>query len=146
MKLKRLDSIMSQNIAQNGTPKKSPLKDQFSALRNVPALFRLIWQTNRWLMLANISLRLVRSVVPLVTLYIGKEIVDEVVRIVQLNQPLNTSIINAVFTEGGHIWTLVALELGVVVLSEIVGRGISLTESLLGDLFANQSSVEIIRQ
>ena len=143
--MKRLDSIMSQNIAQNGTPKKSPLKDQFSALRNVPALFRLIWRTNRWLMLANISLRLVRSVVPLVTLYIGKEIVDEVVRIVQLNQPLNTSIINAVFTEGGHLWTLVALELGVVVLSEIVGRGISLTESLLGDLFANQSSVEIIR-
>ena len=136
---------MSQNMAQNGTPKKSPLKDQFSALRNVPALFRLIWRTNRWMMLANIALRLVRSVVPLVTLYIGKEIVDEVVRIVQLNQNINTTFVQTVFTEGGHLWTLVGLELAVVALSEIVGRGISLTESLLGDLFANQSSVEIIR-
>ena len=136
---------MSQNIAQNGTPKKSPLKDQFSALRNVPALFRLIWRTNRWLMLANISLRLVRSVVPLVTLYIGKEIVDEVVRLVQTKNAIDLSTLKTIFNEGNHLWTLVALELGVVALSEIVGRGIALTESLLGDLFANQSSVEIIR-
>ena len=144
--MRRLDSIMSQNIAQNSVPKKTAWKDQFSALKNVPALFRLIWRVNSSLMLGNLTLRLLRSVIPLITLYIAKEIVDEVVRIVQLNhtqQHLITYMLSN--TEGVRLWTLVALELGVVIFSELIGRGIALTESLLGDLFSNQSSVEIIR-
>jgi ATP-binding cassette, subfamily B, bacterial len=137
---------MSQNIAQNNVPKKAAWKDQFSALKNVPALFRLIWRVNSSLMLGNLTLRLLRSVIPLITLYIAKEIVDEVVRIVQLNHgqqnPITYFFKN---TEGVRLWTLVAMELGIVVCSELIGRGIALTESLLGDLFSNQSSVEIIR-
>lgn len=113
---------------------KANFKDQFSALKNIPALFRLIWRTNRYLMLGNLVLRLLRSTVPLTTLFIGKEIVDEVVKLIN-HHPLSTE----------RLWTLLGLELGVVVLSEIIGRGISLTESLLGDLFSNQSSVEIIK-
>ncbi len=132
----------------------SQLKTQFAALKNVPQLFRLIWQVNSRLMLANIVLRLLRSTIPLITLYIGKEIVDEVVRLVQLNQGANHSITQSLYqlitqslsnTEGVRLWSLVALELGVIVLSEIIGRGIALTESLLGDLFSNQSSIEIIK-
>ena len=113
---------------------KANFKDQFSALKNIPALFRLIWRTNRYLMLGNLVLRLLRSTVPLITLFIGKEIVDEVVKLIN-NHPLSTE----------RLWTLLGFELGVVVLSEIIGRGIALTESLLGDLFSNQSSVEIIK-
>ena len=113
---------------------KANFKDQFSALKIIPALFRLIWRTNRYLMLGNLVLRLLRSTVPLITLFIGKEIVDEVVKLIN-HHPLSTE----------RLWTLLGLELGVVVLSEIIGRGISLTESLLGDLFSNQSSVEIIK-
>jgi ATP-binding cassette, subfamily B, bacterial len=132
----------------------SQFKTQFAALKNVPQLFRLIWQVNSRLMLANIVLRLLRSTIPLITLYIGKEIVDEVVRLVQLNQNAQQDIGQSLYllitkslqnTEGVRLWTLVALELGVIVLSEIIGRGIALTESLLGDLFSNQSSIEIIK-
>ena len=123
-------SARTSTMAQN----KTTVKDQFSALKNIPALFRLIWRTNRNLMLTNISLRLVRSVIPLVTLFIGKEIVDEVVKAMNNHR-----------FDDSRIWLLVGLELGVIILSEIISRGISLTESLLGDLFANQSSIEIIK-
>lgn len=123
-------SARTSTMAQN----KTTVKDQFSALKNIPALFRLIWRTNRNLMLTNISLRLVRSVIPLVTLFIGKEIVDEVVKAMNNHR-----------VDDSRIWLLIGLELGVIILSEIIGRGISLTESLLGDLFANQSSIEIIK-
>jgi ATP-binding cassette, subfamily B, bacterial len=144
--LKRLDSIMSQNLNQTSVPKKTSWRDQFAALKNVPALFRLIWRVNNKLMLINMVLRLMRSALPLVVLYIGKLIVDEVVHLTKM--PAGTfsfSNLNGIFTEGGNLWTLVALELGAVVLSEIIGRGIALTESLLGDLFSNQSSIEIIK-
>lgn len=116
------------------TPPKTSIKDQFSALKNIPALFRLIWKTHKTLMLGNMALRLLRAFMPLLTLFIGKEIVDEVVKLI--NQP---------HTDDKHLWFLVGIELGLVIFSEIINRGISLTESLLGDLFANQSSVEIIK-
>lgn len=116
------------------TPPKTSIKEQFSALKNIPALFRLIWKTHKTLMLGNMALRLLRAFMPLLTLFIGKEIVDEVVKLI--NQP---------HTDDKHLWFLVGIELGLVIFSEIINRGISLTESLLGDLFANQSSVEIIK-
>ena len=124
---------MSQN--------KTSFKDQFAALRHIPQLFRLIWRVNAPLMLTNLLLRLVRSALPLAILYVGKEIVDEVVRLVQAHEP----IVFSFNTEGGKIWQLVALELALVATSDIIGRGIALTESLLGDLFSNYSSVEIIK-
>ncbi len=128
-------------MAQN---KPSSFKDQFAALRHIPALFRLIWRTNRWLMLTNLLLRLVRSSLPLITLFIAKNIVDEVVKLSQSHAITDISF-QAFITEGSWLMTLIALEFGVVAFSEIIGRGISLTEILLGDLFSNQSSMEIIR-
>ena len=123
-------SARTSSMAQE----KTTIKEQFSALKNIPALFRLIWRTNRNLMLGNISLRLLRSFTPLVILFIGKEIVDEVVKLMNNHR-----------ADDSRLWLLLGLELGIVVFSETIGRGISLTESLLGDLFANQSSIEIIK-
>ena len=37
------------------------LKERFGALRNLPPLFRLVWQTSAPLTTANLALRLVRS-------------------------------------------------------------------------------------
>ncbi len=128
-------------MAQN---KESSFKDQFAALGHIPALFRLIWRTNRWLMLTNLILRLIRSSLPLITLFIAKNIIDEVVRLSQ-NHVITDISFQAFVTEGSWLLTLIVLEFGVVAFSEIIGRGISLTEILLGDLFSNQSSMEIIR-
>ena len=113
------------------------LKEQFSALKHIPQLFRLIWRVNAPLMLGNLALRLVRSVLPLAVLYVGKEIVDEVV--------LQTKTGGVPFFEWSRLWYFVVLELFFVAFSDIIGRGIALTESLLGDLFSNHSSVEIIK-
>ena len=128
-------------MAQN---KESSFKDQFAALGHIPALFRLIWRTNRWLMLTNLILRLIRSSLPLITLFIAKNIIDEVVKLSQ-SHAITDITFKAFITEGSWLLTLIVLEFGVVAFSEIIGRGISLTEILLGDLFSNQSSMEIIR-
>lgn len=116
-------------------PNEQPsFREQFTALRNLPRFFRLIWQTNRWMTLGNALLRLVKSAIPLAMLYIGKEIIDEVIRLID--------------TPGGdteYLWIMVGLELVLAVLSDLINRGITLLDSLLGDLFANQTSVELIR-
>jgi ATP-binding cassette subfamily B protein len=108
-------------------------KDRFTALQNLPRLFALIWETSRLLTFASVALRLVRAAIPTLTLYVGKLIVDEVVRLMQQGGSAN------------HLWELVALELGLALVSDVLNRSIALSDSLLGDLFANETSVRLMR-
>ena len=90
-------------MAQN---KESSFKDQFAALGHIPALFRLIWRTNRWLMLTNLILRLIRSSLPLITLFIAKNIVDEVVKLSQSHVIKDISF-KAFITDGSWLLSMI---------------------------------------
>lgn len=114
---------------------KKTLRQQFAALNNLPRFFKLIWLTSRSLTLGNVFLRLIKSGIPLVMLYIGKEIIDEIIRLIDQPQPLE---------EARYLWILIGSELALAILSDLISRGISLTESLLGDLFANKTSMDLI--
>ncbi len=109
------------------------LREQFSALKNLPRFFGLIWETNAAMTLGNGLLRLLKSAIPLAMLYVGKEIIDEVIRLIDLSEP-----------DLGYIWLLLALEFGLAILSDLLSRAITLLDSLLGDLFANRTSVDLI--
>ncbi|UYZ57482.1 ABC transporter ATP-binding protein [Hymenobacter latericus] len=111
-------------------------RERVSALRNIPAFMRLVWQTSPRLFIINALLRLVRAGLPLAVLYIGRLIIDEVVA---LNQAPNAG--NAPLMP---ILTLVAIEFGLAVLSDALGRAVALLDSLLGDLLANYSSVKLM--
>ncbi|MEM9820219.1 MAG: ABC transporter ATP-binding protein [Bacteroidota bacterium] len=109
-------------------------KEQFSALKNLPRFFKLVWKTSSSMMLANLFLRLVKAAMPLLMLYVGKEIIDEVLRL-----------INEKEVQMNYIWLLLGIELVLAVLSDLLNRGITLLDSLLGDLFSNSTSVQLIR-
>ncbi|MEM1124816.1 MAG: ABC transporter ATP-binding protein, partial [Bacteroidota bacterium] len=113
---------------------KVSFKDQFAALKNLPPFFALIWETSKGMTFMNVFLRLVKSAIPLAILWVGKEIIDEVIRL-----------IGATTKELTYLWIMVGLELGLAVLSEILNRTISLSDSLLGDLFSNATSVKLIQ-
>jgi ATP-binding cassette subfamily B protein len=106
--------------------------ERLAALRYVPALFRLIWRTHRGYATAMMVLRVVRSFVPVATFWVGKLIIDSVIA-----------------ARGGHgtltqVWRYLALEIGVVLIGELLARASSLVESLLGDLFSNAMSVRLM--
>ncbi len=108
---------------------KPSFRERLDALRYVPQLLAMVWDTHRGFTAAMAALRLVRAFIPIVTLWIGKLIIDGVVS-AQRN---------------GGTWRavagLVAIELGIVVVGELLARASSLVESLLGDLFSNRISV-----
>jgi ATP-binding cassette, subfamily B, bacterial len=107
-------------------------RERFAALRYVPPLITLVWSTQPPLAVTMLALRLLRAVVPVATLLVGKLIIDAVV------QAVNHS------PDWHRIWDLVALELGVVAIGELLARASTLVESLLGDLFSNRISVRIM--
>ncbi len=120
--------------------KKIPVSEQFSSLRNVPRFFRMIWQVSPRLTVWNVVLRLVQSGVPLAMLYVGKEIIDLIVA--AIDQPAGAV---PVSSPAHPIWFWVGAEFVLAIANSLLGRAITLTDSLLGDLVNNDSSVRIIR-
>src|SRR5689334_19969900 len=113
-------------------------RERIQALKHVPRLLRLVWQSKPGYVAGILVLRVLRSLVPLVVLWIGKLIVHEVVHG-----------IGAAGRGGAVDWhrltELVVFELLVAMVGEGFARISSLLESLLGDLFANETSVELMR-
>ncbi len=79
--------------------------------------------------------RLIGALLPVVILWVGKIIIDEIV--------LQAGIDNSDLT---RLWTYVAIEFGLVVVSDLMSRAITLTDSLLGDLYSIKSSITIIKK
>ena len=84
--------------------------------------------------LGNVALRAIKAAIPVLMLWVGKLIIDEI--IAQAAAP------EANLTD---IWIYIAIEFGLAILSDIINRGITLLDSQLGDLFSNQTSVRLIR-
>lgn len=118
----------------NNTIPKPTIKEKFAALRNLPRFFKLVWETNHWYAILDAVLRLIRSAMPVAILYVGKLIIDEVVAL------KNTSDI----ADHTFLWQLVAAEFALAIASDALSRGISLVDSLLGDLFSNYTSIKIM--
>jgi ATP-binding cassette subfamily B protein len=110
------------------------LQERLKALSNLPALFKMVWQTNQWLTAGSFALRLAKSALPLSILYVGKLIIDQVLLLSQSHGHLSNR----------HLWQLVGLEFALALLSDVLSRGINLVDSLLGDLFSNSTSIKIM--
>ena len=127
-------------------PPRSPqsLRERFGALRNLPPFLRLIWQTSPSLTLANASLRLLRAIFPVATLFIGKLIIDEVVRLA--SSPSAPSTLADWWSSGllDRLAMLIALEFAIAVLSDVVGRIVDLVDGLLSERFTNTTSIRLM--
>jgi len=74
-------------------------------------------------------------VFPVVLLWVAKEILDEIIRITTLDVATYT-----------RLYTLIGIEIGLVILNDLSTRLISLTDSLIGTRYGNASSVELIQK
>src|SRR5213594_5179633 len=112
--------------------------ERLAALRYVPPLLKLVYETQRGYTVAILALRAVRSFVPVAVLWIGKLIIDGVIAAGVAAQAGGT-------VNWWHLGSLVGLELGIAVIGEGLARLSALLESLLGDLFANRLSVRLMQ-
>ncbi len=108
-------------------------RERFAALRNIPPLLKMVWETSPGLTISTLLLRCISAFFPLATLWVSKLIVDLVVRAIR-HQPFERS----------TIWKLLILELALAVGSDTLGRLISLVDSLLGDKFTNYVSIKLM--
>ena len=120
------------------------LRERFDALRNLPPFLRQIWDTSRGLTLAALGLRLVRALLPVLMLYVGKLIIDEVVRLVGAG--LGFDALLPAWRGGAldPLATLLAVEFALAIASDLLGRMVSYADSTLSELFTNATSVRLM--
>src|SRR5262245_21228328 len=98
------------------------LRERFRALRNLPPFLAIVWQASRSMTLAEAALRLVRALLPVAMLYVGKLIIDEVV---MLSRTLDAGDTVRHWLESGALDTLIRLllaEFALALTSEVMGR------------------------
>ena len=128
-----LESAFETTAAEGGSANLAGTR--LRALRNVPPLLRMVWATSPFLSVATLVLRFIAALFPLATLWVSKLIIDLVVKAIRA-QPIDHRL----------IWKkLLILELLLAVGADVLGRLISLIDSLLGDRFTNYVSLRLMR-
>ncbi|MBC7843667.1 MAG: ABC transporter ATP-binding protein [Gemmatimonadaceae bacterium] len=140
----RRPTVVADPVSRGSTPPTRSLKERLGAIRNIPPFLSLIWTTSKPLTMWTVLLRLVRAVLPVVSLYVGKLIIDEVmVRSATSGSPITiTGWLTAVTSE--RLLLLLGAEFALAVVSDVLGRLVSLFDSLLSEQFSNVTSVRLM--
>ena len=133
-----------KTAATGDGPPSQTWRERVGALRNLPPFLALVWRTSPALTTATLALRLVRALMPVIVLFIGKLIIDEVVALSRLPGALDG--IRAWMDSGmlTRLGVLVALEFGLAVTADIIGRVVSLLDGLLSERFSNETSIRLM--
>ena len=120
------------------------LRERMTALRNLPPFLREIWTTSHWLTSTSLGLRLVRAMLPIITLYVGKLIIDEAVRLVGIGIPHDDLLVAWQSGELNHLLWLLGIEFALAIASDLLGRLVSYSDGLLSELFTNATSIRLM--
>jgi ATP-binding cassette subfamily B protein len=125
-------------------PNPRSFRERFGALRTLRPFVAMVWKTSPGLTTVLLLLRLVRALLPVVSLYIGKLIIDDVVKLVAM--PNRPATFHDWLQSGELAWlgALLLAEFALAVLSDVLGRVVSLVDSLLSERVTNMSSVRLM--
>ncbi len=130
------DAAQPENApdANAAAPFGSAWSDRLRALKNVPAVLHFVWESGPSVVFWNITLRILTAFMPVGIGIIGRFIIDGVNRI-RLHQPLPH-----------NFWWLVAAEMTLAVLTNVLSRAVDYFDNLLADRYTHHVSVEVMRK
>jgi len=112
---------------------KGAWQERFAALRNVPAVLKLVWESGRLVVTLGLVFRVVLALLPIALLWVTKLIIDLIVRSVTTHQPITN-----------HLWWLVAAEFSLAIFSSLLSRTIDYLDALLADKYTRHVSIRVM--
>lgn len=109
-------------------------RERLAALRNVPPVLRIVWQSGPLVVSLGLVFRLISSLIPLAALWITKLIIDGIVLAVSSHQPVKPL-----------LWWLVAAEFAIAIFGSILGRTIDYVDALLADKYTRHISIRVMK-
>lgn len=125
-------------------PRPTSWRERLGALRNLPPFLAMVWDSSWQLTATTVAVRLVRALLPVATLFVGKLIIDEVVHLSHLAVPPDS--LSGWLGSGllGRLEVLLLVEFALAVASDLLGRAVSLVDGLLSDRVSNDASVRLM--
>jgi ATP-binding cassette subfamily B protein len=108
--------------------------DRLAALKQVPPVLRILWESGPAVVSLGILIRVVVSLLPIALLAVSKLIIDAIVNVVAHHQPVSP-----------YFWWLVAAEFALALLSSVLTRVLDYLDSLLSDKYTRHVSIEVMR-
>jgi ATP-binding cassette subfamily B protein len=112
----------------------SSWRERLTALRNVPPVLGIVWQSGPAVVTAGLVFRLFAALLPMALLWITKLIIDAIVHTASTHQPVRSG-----------FWWLVAAEFGLAVLSTVLTRIIDYLDALLADNYTRHVSIRVMK-
>jgi ATP-binding cassette, subfamily B, bacterial len=112
----------------------SSWRERLVALRNVPPVLGIVWESGPAVVAAGLVFRLFASLLPMGLLWITKLIIDGIVHTATTHQPVQP-----------RFWWLVAAEFGLAVLGTVLTRIIDYLDSLLADKYTRHVSIRVMK-
>ena len=109
-------------------------QQRLSALRNVPPVLGIVWQSGRAVVASGLILRLFSALLPVALLAITRLIIDGIVHAATLHQPVPH-----------RFWWLVAGEFSLAILGSVLSRTVDYLDSLLADNYTRHVSIEVMK-
>ena len=108
-------------------------RERFSALRNVPAVLRFVWESDRTVVVLGLISRVLASLLPPALFWVSKLIIDNIFRLITTHQPA-----------GARLWWLVATEFALAVAAGVLSRVIDYLDALLAGRYTHHVSVRVM--
>jgi ATP-binding cassette subfamily B protein len=112
----------------------SSWQERLSALRNVPPVLKIVWQSGPGVVTFGIVARIIAALLPIALTYIPKLIIDILVRLLQTHEPVPV-----------RLWWLVLAEFGLAVLGSVVTRMIDYSDALLANKYTRHVSIQVMK-
>src|SRR5215469_8003816 len=112
----------------------SSWQERLAALRNVPPILKIVWQSGPGVVAFGVSARFVAAALPVAIGYIPKLIIDIIVELLKHPGPAPTK-----------LWWLVGIEFALAVASSLVTRMIDYSDSLLANKYTRHVSIQVMK-
>jgi ATP-binding cassette subfamily B protein len=115
-------------------------RDRIAALRHLPPLFAEVWLTHPAYAFCSLFSRLATALLPIAVLYVAKLLVDEAVALAT-----GSVLLDGRSASQEALWRYFAIEVVLVLLTDLLGRLQGFSDAMLGELFSNRMTVKMIR-
>jgi ATP-binding cassette subfamily B protein len=107
--------------------------ERLQALKNVPPVLRIVWDSGPWVVALGLVFRVLISLVAAAAPKVAGWIIDNIAGTVQHKQPASN-----------QLWSLVALEFALVMASNIFSRAIDYYDRVLADRYTRHVSIQVM--
>jgi ATP-binding cassette, subfamily B, bacterial len=112
----------------------SAWKDRLQALKNIPPVLRIVWDSGPSVVVLGLLFRAAVSLVPVSTAWVTKLIIDLINAVVQHKATLSN-----------QLWWLAGAEFSLAVLGSLLGRVVDYYDAVLADRYSRHVSIEVMR-